>query len=344
MGAYPGRLEHVEGAVALAIGLDVAEQEPRVHQGGDSHLGVLGADAADRHGEAGVDSRDFPLLEEVDQAHESRLDVAVQGVEREVADRIHHDQGGTKSFHDVMHHQEVLFQALEGGTGGVDLEESLFHPLAKVEADRVEIAQQLIGRFLVGEKKTAFSPPAGGVDEGTADAALAGAGRTGNQHAAALVNALAVQHDIETGYARAQAPGRGLVIEAQGGDGQDGDAFVADQEGIFVGAVGRAAVLDHPQAAGGHLVADAMIEDDHTIGDVLLQPVAGEGFCAALACDHRGQALILQPAEEAPQFRPQDGMVGDAGEEGLDRIQHHALGADRGPPACARRMNRASRS
>ena len=39
--------------------------------------------------------------------------------------------------------------------------------------------------------------------------------------------------------------------------------------------------------------------------------------------------LSFEPAEEPAQLRAQDRLVGQAGKQRLDRVEHHALGADR---------------
>ena len=65
-------------------------------------------------------------------------------------------------------------------------------------------------------------------------------------------------------------------LEAGRGDRQDGDAVLVDQERVLVGAVRRAAVLDDPQPAGGDLVVHPVVEQDHAVGDVLLEALAGE--------------------------------------------------------------------
>ena len=49
-----------------------------------------------------------------------------------------------------------------------------------------------------------------------------------------------------------------------------------DQERILVGAVVGAAVLDHAQAARRDLIVDAVVEQDHRIRDVLLEPLPGQ--------------------------------------------------------------------
>ena len=52
-------------------------------------------------------------------------------------------------------------------------------------------------------------------------------------------------------------------------------------------------------------------------------------FLALLAGDDGGDALVLEPAEEPPELGPHDALVRKAGEERLDGVQDHALGADR---------------
>jgi hypothetical protein len=140
--------------------------------------------------------------------------------------------------------------------------------------------------------------------------------------------AAAAQHVVEAVDARRDPLGGGLVIQPHRRDGQHRDAFAADQEGVFVGAVLGAAVLDDAQPARRDLVHDAVVEQDHAIGHVLLEAVAGQRGLAALAGDDRRDAAILQPAQQAPQLGAQHGVVGQAGEQRLDGVEHHALRAD----------------
>ena len=78
---------------------------------------------------------------------------------------------------------------------------------------------------------------------------------------------------------------------------------VVDQERILVGAVRRAAVLDDAQPPRGDLIQHAVVEQDHAVGDIFLDAVAGELAFAALAGDDRGDALVLQPARTAAAVR-----------------------------------------
>ena len=74
---------------------------------------------------------------------------------------------------------------------------------------------------------------------------------------------------------------------------------------------------------------DAVVEQDHRIRDVLLEPLPGQQALAALARDHGGDALVLQPPEQPPQLRPEDGVVLQAGKQRLDGVEDDALGAHR---------------
>jgi hypothetical protein len=78
----------------------------------------------------------------------------------------------------------------------------------------------------------------------------------------------------------------------------------------------------------GNLIIDPMVEHDDAIGHVFLQPVTRQLIAPALGCDDGGHAFVLEPAEEPAQLRAQNGLIGQAGEQHFQRVQHHALGAD----------------
>ena len=91
--------------------------------------------------------------------------------------------------------------------------------------------------------------------------------------------------------------------------GRNADALLVDQEGIFVGPVGAAAILHDAQSPGGDLVDHPMVEQDHTIGDVFFQALSRQGALAPLARDDGCNTLVFEPAEQAPQLRAQDCRV-----------------------------------
>ena len=204
-----------------------------------------------------------------------------------------------------------------------------FEPGRQVQADGAHVADELALRLLEGEVQAALAAAAGGVGEVGGQARLAGARRSGDEHAAAAVDPRAAEHGVEPGDAGGDPLVGRLVLQAQRGDRQDGDAVLVDQEGVLVGAVGGAAVLDDAQPAGRELLGDAVVEHDDAVGDVLLQAVAGERAVAALAGDDRRDPLVLEPAEQPAQLGAQDGGVGQAAEERLEGVEHDALGADR---------------
>ncbi len=74
---------------------------------------------------------------------------------------------------------------------------------------------------------------------------------------------------------------------------------------------------------------NAMIEQNHAVGNIFLETVARESAFAPLGGNDGRQAAVLQPAEQAAKFRAQDSGIGEAGEKSFERVEHHALGADR---------------
>ncbi len=72
-----------------------------------------------------------------------------------------------------------------------------------------------------------------------------------------------------------------------------GDALLIDDERILVGAVRRSAILDDTHAAGRQLIAHAVVEENHTIGNIFLKTVARERTIATLAGDDRGDTFLL---------------------------------------------------
>ena len=159
-------------------------------------------------------------------------------------------------------------------------------------------------------------------------AGLAGPGRARDEDGAAAEIA-AAQHGVEPRYAARHPLGGRLVLQPQRGDGQDREAGVVDQERILVRAVRGAAVLHDPQPARGDLLRDPVVEQDHAVRDVFLEPVPGERSRPALGRDDGGHAAVLQPAEQPAQLGAQQGRVRQAREQALDRVEHDALGADR---------------
>jgi hypothetical protein len=64
-------------------------------------------------------------------------------------------------------------------------------------------------------------------------------------------------------------------LHAHGRQIPNGETVLVDQEWILIGAVSRSAVFHDSHAPSRDLVGNAVIEQDHTIGDVLFQAAAG---------------------------------------------------------------------
>ena len=146
----------------------------------------------------------------------------------------------------------------------------------QAQPDGMHVADDLVGRFLEREEEHALPAPGGGLGKIGGDDGLAGAGRAREQNAAAAKKSPPAQHRVEPGNAGGDPLARDLVIQRQRRDGQHADALVADEKGKFVGAVQRAAIFHHAQMPRGNLVIDPVVEQDDAVGDVFLQPVAGQ--------------------------------------------------------------------
>jgi hypothetical protein len=86
--------------------------------------------------------------------------------------------------------------------------------------------------------------------------------------------------------------------------------------------VQRAPIFDEAQAPGGDLVHHPVAQEQHRVGDVFLNTAAGQGPLASLSGDQCGDALVLQPPEEAAQLGAQDDLVGERREQNLHRVQY----------------------
>ena len=226
-----------------------------------------------------------------------------------------------------MHDRQVHLQAVERGATGVDLQHAALHERGKVQLDRRHVAHDLVRAFLEREIKTALVALATGGGHVRRDAAFARAGGAGDEHAASAIDA-AAEHRIQSRNAAGDALAAGLVIQSDRSDRQNGDAVFVDQERILIRPMRRAAILHHAQPPRRNLVVQPMIEQDDAVGNVFFQPLARERPAALLAGDDGRHPLFFEPVKQPPHFRPQNGLVIQAGKQAFDGIEHHALRAD----------------
>ena len=92
---------------------------------------------------------------------------------------------------------------------------------------------------------------------------------------------------------------------------------------------GRAAIFDDAQTPRRKLIVDAVVEQDHAVGDVFLQAITRQRAFAALSGDDRRDALRLEPLEQPAQFGAQQLFVFQAAEQRLDGVDNDTFGADR---------------
>ena len=77
-----------------------------------------------------------------------------------------------------------------------------------------------------------------------------------------------------------------------------------------------------------NLLAHPVVEQDHSVRHVLVEALSRQGAVASLARDHRRHALLLEPAKQATQLGPENGLIRQAREEGFDGVEHDSTGAD----------------
>ena len=179
--------------------------------------------------------------------------------------------------------REVHFQAEMKSPHGLKLEPPIFHPLLQVDPDGGHVAHDLAGGFLKRNVEATFAPAAGCRGKCRRYTRLAGACGAGQENAAPAVESLAAEHGVEPLDAGRNALERRIVFELDGSDRPDRDSILLDEKRILVRAVDGAAIFDHPDAAGRHLIDHPMIERDNAIGDVFLQAIASQRAVAALA-------------------------------------------------------------
>ena len=89
-----------------------------------------------------------------------------------------------------------------------------------------------------------------------------------------------------------------------------------------------APILDHAQEPDRSLVLDPMIEQNHAVGNILLNPFPSQFSFAFLGGNYGGDSFRLQPTKQTPKLRAQNVHVGKPGKQRRHGVQNHALGAD----------------
>ncbi len=320
MGHPPG-LHDPDPAGPLPAAFDVLEDHPGVHQRGNAgpirEIGVIGS-------ETRVEGRDPLRFQVIDQAGQHSAHVDRAACLDQVCHGVDDDGPGPEVPDEPVHPDQVHLEAAEFRPRRVKRHEPFPGPSGQVEADGTHVPEDLALRFLEGEEEGTPAAAAQDVGKVGRQAGLPRPGPAGHEHAAAPVVPASGKHGVEPGDPRRDPFRQGFVAEPEGRDRQDREPLLVDEEGVLVGPVGRAAVLDHPQPPGGLLFGDPVIQQDDAVGHVLLEAVAGQALLPALGGDDGRHAPVLEPAEEAAKLGPEDGLVRQAREEGLHRVEDDA--------------------
>ena len=169
----------------------------------------------------------------------------------------------------------MRFEPVKTGAGGMELQQILLDPRVEVQPHRAHITNELSRGFLEGEVQAALLAAASRIREVGSQTGFPGSRRAREQNCAAAVEAFAAEHCIEAGNTGRNSFLAHRVIQSQRGKWQNAETVLVDQEWILIGAVSRSAVFHDSHAPSRDLVGNAVIEQDHTIGDVLFQAAAG---------------------------------------------------------------------
>ena len=252
----------------------------------------------------------------MDQAlHDPGRDALVAGL-RQCRQRVDHNAAGAVPGGDLADLQQMELGAAADGASRFDAQQPRLVKGRQIDADRGEVADNLVRRRVEADEQRGVAPGAGRLREGPGQGRLGGTRRPGQQHAGTTVIA-AAQHRIEPLHATGKplhrrADRRGLDRLDDG----DHDPLSPDAHGCRVLLEQGAAILADADAALGGAVDDLMFENDGTIhhelekfqgirhraaaswarlrGDDGGQPLCGQPFVQAVGLLLRGLAPIEQ--------------------------------------------------
>src|SRR3569623_483579 len=99
------------------------------------------------------------------------------------------------------------------------------------------------------------------------------------------------------------------MIQTERRERKDANPVFIDQEWILIRRVGCAAVLNDPETPRRELVADAMIQVQDAIREVLFRPMPGKGAVALLPGNHGRYSFRVEPSKEPPKLTPNDMLI-----------------------------------
>src|ERR1700674_1417814 len=167
-------------------------------------------------------------------------------------------------------------------------QEALLDPLIEIDAESSDVSENLAARFLEANEQASLPSTTRGLGKVSRQGGLAAPCRAAYQNSASSIVALPLQHLVQIGDAGRDTLGGYLVLQSERRDRQDRYSMFIDQERIFVCAVTGAPVFDNSHPARGSLLADAMVEQNDAVGNILFQTVPGESAVSFLGRHYGG--------------------------------------------------------
>ncbi len=141
------RLQQADHAVALAVGLDILERDPGVHQ--RRYAAVVLAHLVAWRRQAGEKCGDPAALADVGQPHQGGVDLERRAAERR--NRIDHQRLRLELLDVAIHPRQVHLEAEQAGPRRLEPQQAGIDVTLQIDPDRGHVAHDLVGRFLERE-------------------------------------------------------------------------------------------------------------------------------------------------------------------------------------------------
>src|SRR5688500_5708221 len=321
-------LEQDEAPEYLSVHLGVAQQDDRIGERGDVLLGDRAA-TEQRRRRRREQARRLLHLQVRGEADDELAEAAkrrdaLQGRQAVHGDTVRLDLGD-KLLHldEVILHRHRMRIAVEHHQPSGLLERR------EVESPRRRVAEELILALLEGEEQAPLARGASARDELRDEQRLARPGRPRREHDR-VAEESASAHLVQRRDARGDADAGRRLRELDAGERNHDDPVARrDREGEYAALMRCAADLEDLDRAAASLVVEQVAEDDDVVGDELLDAVARDLAILVhpLAGEDDGQAEPLERGRDAEQLGPQDRMIRELDEQGVQRVEGDALGA-----------------
>ena len=294
------QLEHRDGALDLALHLEIFHQDDAVHDDGD----VLGGDIGlpEELGDLGGEySCDAVLLEHgVGDIYGFAEAMAVLVGESEVGDAVYDDAAGADAVYLSLELRDEFIGTQMNRWEVHDAEVVLMLGVGQRHAEAVgQLGERICGLF-ERDIHCGLADFDAGIDEGESESGLADAGASCDEDGLASRDATG-EHVVKAGNTGAETlPGQVFEVRSVSEPGIDVCAGVTELESVLAVSVPPASgLVDLEVAASVEVAPDLKAEADDRVGHVVFEGSAVSVGTAHFPGDHACEAGSLEATEHA---------------------------------------------